>query len=610
MVRHKENDASNERVKLTAAISILSCARIADAVGPRFLYQQNTEPTSKLTRMQSARTTFVHVPTNSKLGVDTRRSTDMPDRTVLPVSDGGKLIRKQPTRRLKNGATVFNEKGPQMVGQDRPPPLFLEGAVSRAFSQPITKRIRSLIAIGKSILETAFWWAFRAPYLAPALIGARRNMVGRIDVPLNGVTSTSNERNEDQLESSREYRLSPALDIYAQPQIAGEILDLLSGESASDARALGEVNTVVLYVHGGAWGSGSADQYAPLANLLLNRSSSSRICVCVLSYTLYPHADIHDQASQVGHTLKFLRSRLPPYCKVVVLAHSSGANVAMLALLNDAIVESSASCHGNRLADVAMLSAPPMDLAHHFLFESRRGVALVSPMLPAARAEDDASRFDAVSPTVILERLQGTLYNDDIEANRHLLIPHFLEGDIAGSSLCLPPVNREMPTVEGTVTPTRKVSPFPQIAVLASSCDTVVPFYSALRFAGALRNKGVNARFLVYDGVQHGEFVTDWFERVINDNDDSHSVDEKNGTVIIDKNETLRRTLDVSMKDVQIRKNVLNHVLNSVVGSDGCKQRVMYPQRLSAAAAHVRDVLRIIDSVSSIAEVERQAEQV
>lgn len=582
-------------------------------------HSENQIPTSQLKQTNSIHTAFVHISLAKKFEVGNQGPAIMSiarlGRTELPVSEGGKTIRKQGTRQLKKGFTFSSEKKLQMVSRDGSPPVFLEGAVSRAFSQPITKRIRSLVAIGQSIIGTAIWWAVRAPYLGPAFIRARRNLVGRIDIPLNGCSSIDKEGNENEVENREYDQFASALDVYARPGVADEMMELLSGESVSDTHIGGSIRTVVLYVHGGAWGSGNAKQYGPLANLLLYRSSSAGICVCVLSYTLYPHADIQGQADQVGHALKFLRSRLRSCCKVVVLAHSSGAHVTSLALLNNRIDGSYTSHHSNGLADVVILSAPPMDLAHHFLFESRRGVAFVSPMLPAAHAENDASRFDEVSPTVILERMQGTMYDIGIETSRQVLIPSFLEGDIAGSNIGLPESDQSKSflTTGSTGSHSMQKSPFPHTVILASSCDTTVPFYSALRFAAALRNKGVNARFLVYDGVQHEEFVTDWFEKVTDDKDrhDDHGIETNERIRIVDKNEILSQTLDVSSKDSQTRKNVVNHVLNSIENNrNGINLHRSLPQRLTAASAHVRDVIRIVDFVAASVATELKVEQV
>lgn len=493
------------------------------------------------------------------------------------------------------------------------PPIFLKGALTRAFSQPASKCVQSSFVIASFILESAFWWVSRGPFLLPPLIRARQHFLTRVHIPFTEHYDSIRDGNVAASYPNPSNNQFPvAVDLYAKQDVARTAIHFLCGESSHDETAQDALRTVVLYVHGGAWGAGNARQCAPVANLLLERSTSSALCVCILSYALYPEADILQQANQVRATLSFLRRRLPQQCKIVLQAHSSGAQVAGLALLH-----ASVGCHKenqeefhNGLADVAIFSAAPMHLAHHFLFESKRGVALISPMLPAAHAEEDPQMFDNVSPTVILECMEGTF--DQQPKQNQIPFPSFLEGDIAGSNVHLPSTNVCSTSTSDAMEEAleqRRRRVFPQTFVMTSSCDSTVPFYSVTRFAAALRIRGVDVRLLIYDGVQHEEFVTDWFETVVaHKSDKVHVRRKRKFDEIIDKQEKIMQILDVSVEDQRTRTNVVNHLVKGLFPksyfdgnvTNAAKLHGWLDRRnLTAEVSHVRDVIRIVESVEN-----------
>lgn len=288
---------------------------------------------------------------------------------------------------------------------------------------------------------------------------------------------------------------SPSVDVYAPPEhdkyLRARLETVSCGPPSQEAEQEPKTpdTPVVLYVHGGAWGSGDASHYSQLASSLTERTSAT---VLVLSYRLYPAARMEHQVADVAAGLRYAR-RLFPRRPLAVLAHSSGAHLTALALLQ------AAEQGTEPLVDVLITTAAPFHLMHHFLFEAGRGVADVSPMLPAASAECDPKGFDRCSPTCLVEAFDGIL--EEVEGLPRA--PKALEGELAAANVYLPKVER------GKRCGTR--ARFPRTYVMTSSCDTVVPMYSSLRFAAALRTVGLESSLLVYDFAGHIDFVTDWF---------------------------------------------------------------------------------------------------
>ena len=346
-----------------------------------------------------------------------------------------------------------------------PRPVFFRAALARLRRQPAHRRARALRHTVSALLSTLSWWVRTGlPQLPPTLLALRHR---RATLALRAPAA------------------SPSVDVYAAPSHAA----YLSARLATPPRAHAPPRApVVVYVHGGAWGSGHASQYAHLASALVRRTAAT---VLVLSYRLYPAACMRGQHADVAAALRRARALFPAR-PLAVLAHSSGAHLAALALLRAAEERTPAP----PLADLLIASAGPYHLMHHFLFEARRGVAEVSPMLPAARADADPRQFIVTSPTCVAETMRTPLHEVPGLPQR----PAVLEGQLPATNLRLPPAKAGQ---GGAL--------FPRTYVVTSSCDTVVPCYSSIRFAAALRERGLDTELLVYDGMEHVEFVTDWF---------------------------------------------------------------------------------------------------
>jgi acetyl esterase/lipase len=187
--------------------------------------------------------------------------------------------------------------------------------------------------------------------------------------------------------------------------------------------------------------------------------------VVSIGYPYYPRALILDQVESIRQAIHFLRenqqvqsflrsgnaSAAPQF---VVLGHSSGANIAALALLDHDGVSARntrgggmrSDSSGGSLADLFVGLAGVYDIEAHFSWEAGRGVEEASFMQPAAGGR---SGFRSCSPTsLVLNRLPG------LEGR---LLPHF-----------------------------------PATILLHGSLDHVVPPSSSSRFAEALTEAGVH----------------------------------------------------------------------------------------------------------------------
>lgn len=408
-------------------------------------------------------------------------------------------------------------------------PVFVPGAVYRVSQQKTWRRkFHSAALVAAVVLDEILWWLREGLWHVPeTLLRARNRKTIRIHPD----------------------KQCPALDTYVHENHQSYLSRCLQPAKDDTAKDTSIPDTpVVLYIHGGAWGAGQSFHYSQLAHSIVSKTKAT---VLILSYRLYPMANMDDQTDDVHHALLKARETFPNR-KLVVLAHSSGAHTTALTFLRHAKKSPDAA----PLADVAIFTAGPFHLMHHFMYESQRGVADVSPMLPAAKAEEDHTHFFNYSPSVIAEHFEGALKEIDLPPH-----PTALEGDLAASNVPLQDVKQ----IETGIS-------FPRMYILTSTCDTVVPIYSSLRFAASLRKIGLNTRLLVYDFESHADFVTDWFE----------------GTRSRDKS----GMFDFEKGDAERRIDCVRSL-----GGDAQAELARDEERNFGPSAYVRDVLRILKAL-------------
>ena len=205
---------------------------------------------------------------------------------------------------------------------------------------------------------------------------------------------------------------------------------------------------VLLFVHGGAWGSGQLWQYRDIAiqyGLLLNADVTT-----LIKYSYYPDASIADQRDALLRAVHYIHG--PEFHKkcglsqtdmntsnieLVLCGHSSGAHLSILSSVEmlktevDSVDLKKALGRRPAIHSIIGLSGP-YDLVKHYDFESGRGVQHISPMLGAAGGNIEG--LARCSPDVLLFTgyvNQGE--NDDCPSSSRSTKIHLLHGTEDGT---------------------------------------------------------------------------------------------------------------------------------------------------------------------------------
>jgi acetyl esterase/lipase len=204
---------------------------------------------------------------------------------------------------------------------------------------------------------------------------------------------------------------------------------------------------LVVFVHGGAWGSGFPDMYQLVATPFLNQGCR----VAVVGYRTYPTTDCTGQMQDLARALQVLQETLPNIDDVSWVGHSSGAHISALAFATGRICASEV----DRFVSLAGI----FDIPEHYRFEKRRGLERISPL---------ASSCGAVG-----NRLLGWKENSPLRVIKKLP----LEAD-----------------------------PIPRNLIAHGALDTTVPYTSSQRFSPALKDR---SEFRILPTVGHADMITD-----------------------------------------------------------------------------------------------------
>lgn len=136
-------------------------------------------------------------------------------------------------------------------------------------------------------------------------------------------------------------------------------LDIFEPQHSAGTSEAG-TSDVVLFVHGGAWGSGSRLIY----RLVGERIAAEGFTCLVLGYRRYPRASIAEQVDDVDLALRWAAESAELAGRALhVLGHSSGAHVTCMAALRRAQARAPPLCAS--LVGVAGV----YDIARHLEFE-------------------------------------------------------------------------------------------------------------------------------------------------------------------------------------------------------------------------------------------------
>jgi acetyl esterase/lipase len=229
-------------------------------------------------------------------------------------------------------------------------------------------------------------------------------------------------------------------------------------------RERNESQPVLIFVHGGAWGSGRPYQYR-LSACGIGSAIEAR-AVVVVGYPYYPEASILQQRDSLLEAINFIKSN-PSVQELlgnsnrenggretiyVLSGHSSGANLCALSQLATEV---------DPQVDVIIALSGVYDITDHYRFEAGRRVHEISPMKAAA---GDLLGFPRCSPTQILLDMTMATTIETFGSNTSYL---------------------------------RQPISFPYTIILHGSEDDVVPLSSSERFARALVGAGVRCDMVI-----------------------------------------------------------------------------------------------------------------
>ncbi|CAB9512102.1 Carboxylesterase [Seminavis robusta] len=148
---------------------------------------------------------------------------------------------------------------------------------------------------------------------------------------------------------------------------------------------------LVVFVHGGAWGSGGPASYELMADTFMDVNWA----IAVVGYRVYPEGDASTQIQDVELAVAEIAKFFPLLCQnnVFLFGHSSGAHVCMLAIVERARrdlevsrISSAAALDRRRKRinfDGLIGMSGPYNIDRHYDYEAGRGVEQISPMSPA-----------------------------------------------------------------------------------------------------------------------------------------------------------------------------------------------------------------------------------
>ncbi|KAJ8908786.1 hypothetical protein NDN08_005491 [Rhodosorus marinus] len=249
---------------------------------------------------------------------------------------------------------------------------------------------------------------------------------------------------------------------------------------------------VVLFVPGGAWGSANLSAYVLLGKSLAEHG----MVAATISYRAYPDGGINDMLDDIHDGTEYVLANCNNYGgnpkKLVIFAHSAGAQLAFMDVLRR-LRES------KQQPLIVVGSCGVYDIADHYEYEAWRGVSEMSTMKPAMDGSENFSRF---SPS--------RLFSSD-EAGDLLKSP---------SSRIAPELGKTISSLKLTGQTWAERSGFfaslpdrsaaPLCILTTSGRDATVPWHTSAQFFNVLKASGAQVLFLLYDGVEHSDFVVDW----------------------------------------------------------------------------------------------------
>ena len=249
----------------------------------------------------------------------------------------------------------------------------------------------------------------------------------------------------------------------------------------------------IMFVHGGAWGSGRPFMYRLMVDTLLGMGFGG---VLLLGYRTYPDAGILEQVDDVLQALRWCQANPTAWSgnhtaapALVLCGHSSGANLILQVALRWRRERDRQAALPDITAFVGL--STPAELLRHESFEAGRGGEKLSTMTAAAAREPTEG---------ISVPLHGMQHHD---LSHRWLIPTQVAGLLRSSPthLCRALSPRDLDS--GTLT----LSDLPNILLAHGTRDTVLPPLQSSELAELLRERGAQVDLLWLTGADHTTFT-------------------------------------------------------------------------------------------------------
>lgn len=167
---------------------------------------------------------------------------------------------------------------------------------------------------------------------------------------------------------------------------------------------------LVVFVHGGAFGSGFPAMYRLVARPFL----SNRCTVAIVGYRTYPNGLATAQMEDVQSAVSHLQKKFSDTKDITLIGHSTGAY--LLAALT---LSGNLAGHDNISRIIAL--AGLYDIPRHYQFEKGRGVERVSPL--SAACGGSYQQWKLQSPLRMLPTMRRRS-RDDIDPTPKLFVFH------------------------------------------------------------------------------------------------------------------------------------------------------------------------------------------
>lgn len=254
----------------------------------------------------------------------------------------------------------------------------------------------------RAIINGAVWAAF------PQLIAEQPQVLGDFvwlmigsemnKSPLFSLLPGLSQSLQEQLETSIEPQFTVENIKYANDD-RRQFMSLIRNQEAPKTPSSKENRTIV-FVHGGAWGSGFPSMYSLVATPFLNEGYGT---VAMVGYRTYPSATVDGQVGDLVLAFEKIVASSPPDTKLTIIGHSSGSHILSVGFLRQKFASISLVNQMDQFVGLCGVN----DIYAHYKFEQSRGVERISPMAPTCGCS--YKNFRANSPTRIASKLGDPL---------------------------------------------------------------------------------------------------------------------------------------------------------------------------------------------------------